>query len=130
VTRGALAAILAIYIGGVFAEDLRWIKVRGPWEPPPTIVRDLEAQLEPFARKAAKLKGRTLRNWEEYRFQYQAQATEGRRYIFVNALCHVYPKRDLAKEIVLVLDGGSCYFNAKYDPERRQYYDLSINGDA
>jgi hypothetical protein len=112
------------------AADDRWFKVNGAWEPAPTLVRDLEAQLEPYVKKAAQMQGRTLRNWEEYVFQYQAQETKGRRFILVNALCHVFPRRDLATEIVLVLDGGSCYFNAKYDPKRRQYYELLINGDA
>jgi hypothetical protein len=131
VTRRALATILALYVcNGVSAADDRWIKVKGDWEPAQATVRELKAQLEPHAKKTAQMQGRKLRNWEEYVFQYQAQEDKGRRHILVNALCHVYPKRDLAKDIVLVLDGGSCYFNAKYDPERRQYYELLINGDG
>src|SRR2546425_735 len=131
VTRRALATVLLLCVcNGVLAADDRWIMVKGAWEPAQATVRDLEAQLAPYAKKTAQMQGRKLRNWEEYVFQYQAQEANGRRYILVNALCHVFPKRDLTKEIVLVLDGGSCYFNAKYDPERRQYYELLINGDA
>jgi hypothetical protein len=126
-----LLALLAIFIGSdSFAGNGRWVKVAGAWEPAPILVRDLEAELKPVIDKAAEVEGRKLRNWEDYVFQYQAQETKGRRYIFVNALCHVYPTRDLSKELVLVRDGGSCYFHAKYDPERRQYYDVVINGEA
>ena len=117
-------------VAAALTADGRWVKVPGSWEPAPTLARALEAALKPFVNEAAKVQGRELRNWEQYVFQYQAQETKGRRYIFVNALCYVYPARDLSKELVLVRDGGSCYFHAKYDPERRRYYDLMINGDA
>ena len=131
VTRRGLAAILALYVcSAAFAADNRWVGVKGDWEPAPTVLAELKARLEPFAKKAAQEQGRKLRNWEEYVFQYQGQKTAGRRYILVNGLCHVFPKTDLTNEIVLVFDGGSCYFNVKYDPEQHKYYELLINGDA
>src|SRR5438093_743579 len=120
-TRRALATLLMLCLcDSVLAAANRWIKVNGTWEPAEAIVRDLQAQLEPYAKKTAQTQRRELKSWEKYVFQYQAQEAKGRRYILVNALCHVFPKTDLAKEIVLVRDGGSCYFRAKYDPERRQ----------
>jgi hypothetical protein len=131
VTRRALATLLMLCLcDGLFAAGNRWIKVNGSWEPAEAIVRDLQAELEPYAKKMAQIQHRDLKSWEQYVFQYQAQEAKGRRYILVNALCQVFPKRDLAKELVLVRDGGSCYFNAKYDPERRQFYELMINGEA
>ncbi|WNO10067.1 hypothetical protein [Teredinibacter sp. KSP-S5-2] len=74
---------------------------------------------------------------ENYRFQYKF-ISESK--IFINALC-VQALNDeselgalpgpttekLKNELYLVLDGGNCFFNVKYNIEKAKFYSLSIN---
>jgi hypothetical protein len=36
--------------------------------------------------------------------------------------------RSLDKEMILVFNGGTCFFNLKYDSVRKEFFDLFING--
>ena len=78
---------------------------------------------------AAQNRGR-LPPWSEYTFQYQGRATLlGRKYVYVNAFCG-HESRSLDREWIAVMDGGACYFSAKYDPATKLVYDLLVNGVA
>jgi len=127
------AALLAASLGWastVLAENT-WVRVKGGgWEPDPQVLLELKAQLEPYTKDKAQKGGRKLKNWSEYTFQYQGKEEKGRKYVFVNALCHKHPEWNLEQQMILVDDGGTCFFNLKFDPARRQYYDLIINGEA
>jgi hypothetical protein len=109
----------------------RWIKVGGGnWDPSPKMLADLKAQIESFVKTQAKAQGRELKKWQDYVFQYQGQEENGRRFIFINALCGQRDRSRLDKEMVIIFDGGSCYFNVKYDPTRKRFFHLFINGEA
>jgi hypothetical protein len=109
----------------------RWVKVRGAsWDPSPAMLADLKAQIEHYVRSQAKAQGRELKNWQDYTFQYQGQEETGRKFIFINALCAQRDWQRLDKEIIIVFDGGSCFFNVKYDPLKKAFFDLIINGEA
>jgi hypothetical protein len=104
-----------------------WVHVRGSWEPPAGALGALKNGLQSFV--AINTGRRTLRPWQEYAFQYQGQVDRGRRYILVNALCRVDPGWSLQSQVLLVLDGGTCYFHLKYDPVEGSFYDLFINAE-
>jgi hypothetical protein len=109
----------------------RWIKVAGgKWDPSPTMLTDLKAQIESYVKSQAKAQGRELKQWQDYTFQYQAREEKGRKYIFINALCASTDRHTLDKQIIVILDGGSCFFNLKYDPGQKVFFDLIINGEA
>jgi len=108
-----------------------WVRVNGgSWEPDRQLVRELKAQLEPYVKATAKAQGRELRNWSEYIFQYQGLEEKGRKYVLVNAICHRDRDWNLEQRIIFVRDGGPCFFNLRFDPKRKRYYDLAINGYA
>lgn len=124
-----LALFLAV-ITSVNADE-RWIKVAGGnWDPSPKMLGDLKAQIESYVKNQAKAQGRELKKWQDYIFQYQSQEQKGRRFIFINALCIHRGRQRLDKEMVIIFDGGSCYFNVKYDPSQKGFFDLFINGEA
>ena len=124
-----LALCLAVITTAAAAE--RWIKVAGgKWDPSPTMLSDLKAQIESYVKSQAKAQGRELKRWQDYTFQYQAREEKGRKYIFINALCASTDRHTLDKQIIVILDGGSCFFNLKYDPGRKVFFDLFINGEA
>jgi hypothetical protein len=114
-----------------FAQQ-RWVKVSaGIWDVTPQILADLTTEIESYIRNQAKEQRRELKNWEDYAFQYQGREENGRKYIFINALCDQGVKnKDLSIKMIHVFDGGSCYFSLKYDPEHKKFFDLIINGDA
>jgi hypothetical protein len=125
----SLAFCLAV-VTSVNAAD-RWIKVDGgKWEPNPVMLSDLQAQIEPYVKSQAKAHGREVKRWGDYTFQYQGQEERGRKFIFINALCVQRDRERLDKEIIIIFDGGSCFFNLKYDPVRKLFFDLMINGEA
>ena len=109
----------------------RWIKVAGGnWDPNPKMLADLQDQMESYVKSQAKTQGRELKGWQEYIFQYQGQEEKGRKFIFINALCAQRDRQGLDKKIVITFDGGTCYFNVKYDPGQKVFFDLFINGEA
>jgi len=111
--------------------DERWIKVAGSnWDPNPKMLADLKGQIERYVKSQAKAQGRELKRWQEYIFQYQGQKEKGMKYIFINALCEQRDRQGLDKKIVIIFDGGTCYFNVKYDPGQKVFFDLFINGEA
>ena len=96
----------------------------------PKILVDLKAQIESYVRSQANAQGRELKNWQDYTFQYQGQEEKGRKFIFINALCVQRDRQRLDKEIIVIFDGGSCFFSVKYDPSRKIFFNLFINGEA
>lgn len=52
---------------------------------------------------------------------------KGEREVWVNCFCSK-GNRNWKMEIILVEDGGVCYFNLKINLSTKRYYDLSVNG--
>jgi hypothetical protein len=69
-------------------------------------------------------------NADEYIFQYQANMIEGKRILFINAFCRRIEDFELSKSFLTVKDGGSCFFNVKYDLSSGIFFELIVNGDA
>ncbi|TAH53690.1 MAG: hypothetical protein EYC68_02790 [Chloroflexota bacterium] len=65
---------------------------------------------------------------ENYRLQYWGEIENGKRVIVVNALCRAFENWQTQR--VLVLDGGDCFFNLKYDVDAGSFYDLAVNREA
>ncbi len=109
----------------------RWIRVYGgKWEPDSQMLNDIKIHIESYVKRQAKAQKRELKKWKSYTFQYQGWEANGRKYVFINALCKHTEDGSLDKEIIAVCDGGSCFFNLKYDPVSREFFGLIINGEA
>ena len=113
------------------AQDPAWFKVRGgAWDPDPEVISRLQAELEPAISKLAGDKFKRFRPWHEYKFQFQGQRNDSGQYILIGALCSAMDSRDLTEGFVVVLDGGTCFFEVKYDPKSQRFYDLTVHGEA
>ena len=77
-----------------------------------------------------KVFGISLQKWDTYRFQYQGQEDKGRKFVYINAFCHLDTDINLSKAFVFVHDGGSCFFQLKYDPVADKFFGAFINGEA
>jgi hypothetical protein len=67
---------------------------------------------------------------DQYFRQYLAVVVNGKKTIFVNALCSIEAGEDWRKRLIVVSDGGKCYWNAVYDPITQTFSNLVINGRA
>jgi hypothetical protein len=67
---------------------------------------------------------------KRYKRQYVAVINnKGEKEIWINFFCNDW-YMDWKKEIIIVKDGGDCFFNLKINLTTRKYYDLMINGEA
>lgn len=93
-------------------------KTEGYWTPSRDDVLVFEQRLEPYLQQAApQTYPGPLRELNVYQRQYVGILVNEQRVIFANFFCNAYDT-DWQCEIVFVLDGGSCYFEVKYDVER------------
>ena len=54
--------------------------------------------------------------------------SKGEKEVWINCCCTVYDRSDWKTEVLLVMDGGSCFFNLKINLSKNTVYDLMING--
>jgi hypothetical protein len=55
---------------------------------------------------------------------------KGEKEVWVNCFCHTWDNNNWKKDILLVHDGGNCYFNFKVNLATKKFYDLGVNGEA
>jgi hypothetical protein len=100
------------------------------WTPSQVEVLALESQLGPYLQQAAPRDyPGPLRDLSEYKRQYVGILVNGQQVIFVNFFCNTH-ELDWSREFVFVTDGGSCYFEVKYNLETGKFSELSIHGEA
>jgi hypothetical protein len=68
----------------------------------------------------------------EYKRQYVGYTADGKQWMLVNAMCRDYwEKQEIWKlAVVLVFDGGTCFFRARFEMATSMVRSLEINGDA
>jgi hypothetical protein len=100
------------------------------WTPSRDDVLAFEEGIGPYLQQAAPQTGPgSLSDLNEYRRQYVGIVANGQRVIFAVFFCNDHDT-DWQHKIVFVIDGGSCYFEVKYDVQTGEFYDLSIHGEA
>ena len=68
-----------------------------------------------------------LKARETYSYQYTAKNNNN---IYINAFCNKWSRENLNKELLVIKDGGSCYFQINYNQKTGQFTELRINGEA
>lgn len=67
---------------------------------------------------------------KRYKRQYLTSINaKGEKEVWVNCLCSTNIK-NWKKGIIIVHDGGNCYFNLKINITTETYYNLIVNGEA
>jgi hypothetical protein len=112
---------------------------KGYFVPTAREIDDLETRLPALLRKEAPrpLPPNAIPLAERapsYRRQYIATIdSDGRKRIWGNFFC-VYegalPRDRWKTDVVLVHDGGDCYFNVEFSPDDHTFRNLTVNGDA
>ena len=107
-----------------------WILVSGgAWTPTPEQLSEIRNSLEPFVKQQAVTLNKKLPTWSSYTFQYQGELDDGHKVVFIKASCSPLP--DYAQQqFAIVLDGGTCIFEVKYDLNKKRFFQLMFNGEA
>lgn len=102
------------------------------WEPTVGDMNDIEANLAQIAglSNSDPDVNRHIDRPDEYYRQYLAVVINGKKKLFVNALCSVDQDPIWRKRLDLVADGGKCFWHAMYDPSTQKFSDLTVNGRA
>ena len=67
---------------------------------------------------------------KRYKRQYVATTnSKGEKEVWVNCFCRT-DVENWRKGILIVKDGGNCFFNLKINITKETFYDLMVNGDA
>ena len=56
--------------------------------------------------------------------------TEGEKIIWINFFCHDMDVSNWKSDIIMVRDGGNCYFNLKVNLTKKTFFDFQVNGYA
>jgi hypothetical protein len=69
---------------------------------------------------------------KRYKRQYFATTNKkGDKEVWINCLCDINSwNQDWKKELLIVKDGGNCYFNLIINLSKQKYSELSVNGEA
>ena len=68
---------------------------------------------------------------KKYKRQYIPQENKnGTREVWVNCFCRSHDDKKWQNELVMVRDGGNCFFNLKIDLTNKKYFEFSVNGLA
>jgi len=104
----------------------------GYWTPDLGAVTEFERGLREFVRRARPAQEPELyTKLEQYRRQYLGIVVDGRsEELTVFFFCRVDDEDAWRKHFIMVHDGGSCFFDVRFNMRTREYVRLSINGEA
>lgn len=107
-------------------------RVSGSWQATTADIEALEANLSHISDFKFKFRSASdhIEHPDQYFRQYVAVLIAGRKRIFVNAFCERQLFRGLRDHLVIVSDGGICFWHALYDPATGKFSELVINGTA
>jgi hypothetical protein len=104
----------------------------GTWQPSQLDIDALEANLPQLS--ALSPSGwkpvRHIEHPEQYYRQYIGVTVHSNNLIYVNAFCDNPPPPTWKTQLYIVIDGGTCYWQAFYDPAAKKFSNLMIDGRA
>ena len=101
------------------------------WQPNRTDVAAAESRLRPYLATAnLPPHARAIpKRLSRYTRQYVGATANGHKVLIINAFCD--DRRSHAawrRELVMVLDGGDCFFKAVYDVRLQTFIGVEVNG--
>ena len=119
-----------------YAEEMRvasWlVESDGYWTPSKDDILKLEGGIAGYLSQNSNLFYRQPPAWErldEYQRQYIGLERGGRKIIYGNYFCNS-EGINWRQELVIVEDGGECFFHVEYDVESELFIKLMVNGEA
>lgn len=109
----------------LFPDDVKY------WSPNAADIQSVEDGVAAFLRENETAFFTDIPVWQrlnEYKRQYIGLVWDGKKVIYANFFCSDQP--DWKENFVLVMDGGACYFQFKFDPNTGKFFQLEVNGEA
>ncbi len=106
-----------------FVSTLTGEKVSGGWTPTTQDIANLEAQLQQPPAKT------DLRPLSDYKRQFAGYTANGQRMLLGNYFCETHNINWKIAPLI-VLDGGNCFFQVKYNADTQQILEIVVNGEA
>ena len=100
------------------------------WTPEVDQVQELESLLLKYLKAHPPIDDKPVGNLSDYGRQYFGVTKKDRKLIYLNAFCNPSGFDQWKKGMILVKDGGSCYFQVYFDPARKEFIHLHYNGQA
>ncbi|MCK5235437.1 MAG: hypothetical protein KAR06_00515 [Deltaproteobacteria bacterium] len=108
------------------------VSIKG-FEPTRDEVLVIKSRLPYFISESPEGRRGLLRDLSEYKYQFKilVDDTEN-RYVFINAVCKSYlgEIKSWDTELVLVKDGGNCFFSLEFEPRSGSFRNFFIHGEA
>ena len=105
-----------------------WLQVPGgDWQPSPEVMREVGDGLRAAAEAESARTGHAMQHWADYSFQFQGMVEQGRRQVVVAASCRPLAE-DASRHWLVVMDGGTCFFEATYDPATKRFVRVIFHG--
>src|SRR5262249_42605210 len=104
----------------------------GHWTPDLHAVTEFERGLREFVRHARPAEAPELyKKLDQYKRQYIGIVVDGRNEeLSVFFFCHIDDEDAYRSRFIMVSDGGSCFFDVRFNVRTREYLRLSVNGEA
>jgi len=103
------------------------------WTPTEADVLALEAKLPAYLKTKISADHYAYGLWDKltnYRRQYVGYVIDGERFIYVNYFCDSFNDDAWKTQLMMVMDGGECFFQVQYQLADQTFVSLSINGFA
>jgi hypothetical protein len=97
------------------------------WTPTEHELVVFESGLTKYLRKM-KLKRSLLRTLPSFTREHLGNAVDGRRTLTALFFCRT--PDGWGRRLIIVNDGGDCFFDVQYDPLRREYLSIVVHGDS
>jgi hypothetical protein len=105
------------------------ISHQGSWAPQKYDIAELEASITQVSKLQIEgfISPLHIEHPRSYFRQYVPVVREGRKLFYVSAFCGGPPPEYWHRRLYVVSDGGTCFWQAFYDPELKQCFHLTIN---
>ncbi len=108
--------------------------IQGPyWTPTERQIKRLKTSFTSYVRRQKSGPARYVgQHFEDYRFQYVGYSDHGVQLVLINGFCESFWKNDNSwrTDLVVVLDGGACFFQARYRMSDLKLVQFEVNGEA
>lgn len=98
------------------------------WQVTPEDIARLEADLAAHIRMTPELQPLADR-YRAYQRQYIGYERDGERFIYGNFFCDNFDQ-NWREQLVIVMDGGDCFFSFSYRPADGTFPSFVVNGEA
>lgn len=117
------------------ARDNPMSSLQGPyWTPTGAQVMEAESALTAYLKSHHSDEPAMLvkQRFHQYRFQYLGYSDHGKRFILINGFCDSFWKEDDSwkTRFVFVLDGGACFFHARFRVADSKIVEFETNGES